>query len=82
MEEVSNMLPKIKSSIRNKLDYKSTTQTNLKNHSRLKDKTENHNLKNQFKIKLSKVIEIKIYLKQNFSKADVNDNFLQDCPSS
>ena len=51
MEEVSNMLPKIKSSIRNKLDYKSTTQTNLKNHSRLKDKTENHNLKNQFKIK-------------------------------
>jgi len=78
MEEVSSMLPKIKSSIKNKPDLKSSTQTNLKNHSRQKDKTESHNLKNQFKIKLSKVIEIKIYLKQNFNKADVNEIFLQD----
>jgi len=79
MEVVTDTLPKINSRYADKKFNRNSKLTNPQNeYSLTKDKLENQNLKNQFKLKLLKINEIKIFLKQNFNKVDIDDTFLQD----
>ena len=79
MEVVTDTLTKINSRYADKKFNRNSKLTNPQNeYSLTKDKLENQNLKNQFKLKLLKINEIKIFLKQNFNKVDIDDTFLQD----